>query len=279
MQAGWILVEGALLGLHSCMVPAFLFASSCRSSAAAVTVVAGGAFPFHKRGGHNIHFIVLLIALLIVASFVVSFRAPARIGVGLSSYFVRTKNSSSLIITLKLAESLTTAQTIAEKKRFSSSGVQHNYGMMAPIERPANETIQQQQCQDPTNWNDTIPRMKCRDSAFGTRVQLIRQFLRLMVVAPPLAFLELMHASMHLLSLRFSPNSFHSRWSIRSIWIRGPTSAVNFPHDSLSTAFQQLVLVLRLLWHPRSIPHARPGNSQRALMCCVLPDLRPLTLE
>lgn len=50
--------------------------------------------------------------------------------------------------------------------------------MMAPIERPANETIQQQQCQDPTNWNDTIPRMKCRDSAFGTRVQLIRQFLR-----------------------------------------------------------------------------------------------------
>lgn len=86
------------------MVPAFLFASSCRSSAAAVTVVAGGAFPFHKRGGHNIHFIVLLIALLIVASFVVSFRAPARIGVGLSSYFVRTKNSSSLILSYYYAQ-------------------------------------------------------------------------------------------------------------------------------------------------------------------------------
>ena len=47
------------------------------------------AFQFHKRGGHNIHFIVLLIALLIVASFVVSLRAPAGIGVGLSSDFVR----------------------------------------------------------------------------------------------------------------------------------------------------------------------------------------------
>ena len=71
------------------MAPAFLSASNCRSSAAAVAVVAGGAFPFHKRGGHNIHFIVLLIALLIVASFVVSLRAPAGIGVGLSSDFVR----------------------------------------------------------------------------------------------------------------------------------------------------------------------------------------------
>lgn len=100
-----------------------------------------------------------------------------------------------------------------------------------------------------------------------------------MMMVASLSLLELMHAFMHLLSLRFSPNSFHSRWSIRSIWIRGPTSAVNFPHDYLSTAFQQLVLVLRLLWHPRSIPHARPGNSQRALMCCFLPDLRPSTLE
>lgn len=69
------------------MAPAFLSASDCRSSAAAVAVVAGGAFQFHKRGG--IHFIVLLIALLIVASFVVSLRASARIVVGLSSSFVR----------------------------------------------------------------------------------------------------------------------------------------------------------------------------------------------
>lgn len=89
MQAGFILVEGALLGLHSCMAPASLSASDCRSSAAAVAVVAGGAFQFHKRGDHNIHFIVLLIAPLIAASFVVSLRAPARIGVGLSSDFVR----------------------------------------------------------------------------------------------------------------------------------------------------------------------------------------------
>lgn len=102
------------------MAPAFLSASDCRSSAAAVAVVAGGAFQFHKRGGHNIHFIVLLIALLIVASFVVSLRAPARIGV--SSDFVRTTNSSSvmIIITLKLAESLTTTRR-KKKKRFSSS--------------------------------------------------------------------------------------------------------------------------------------------------------------
>lgn len=71
------------------MAPASLSAPDCRSSAAAVAVVAGGAFKFHKRGGHNIHFIVLLIAPLIAASVVVSLRAPARIGVGPSSYFVR----------------------------------------------------------------------------------------------------------------------------------------------------------------------------------------------
>lgn len=71
------------------MAPASLSASDCRSSAAAVAVVAGGAFQFHKRGDHNIHFIILLIAPLIAVSFVVSLRAPARIGVGLSSDFVR----------------------------------------------------------------------------------------------------------------------------------------------------------------------------------------------
>lgn len=48
------------------MAPASLSASDCRSSAA-VAVVAEGAFQFHKRGDHNIHFIVLLIALLIAA--------------------------------------------------------------------------------------------------------------------------------------------------------------------------------------------------------------------
>lgn len=52
-----------------------------------------------------------------------------------------------------------------------------------------------------------------------------------------------------------------------------------FPQDYLYTAFQQQVWVFRLLFNSRSIPHARPGNSQRALMSCFLPDLRPSTLE
>lgn len=43
-NASRVLVEGALLGLHSCMAPASLSAPDCRSSAAAVAVVAGGAF-------------------------------------------------------------------------------------------------------------------------------------------------------------------------------------------------------------------------------------------
>jgi sulfur relay (sulfurtransferase) complex TusBCD TusD component (DsrE family) len=64
-----------------------------------------------------------------------------------------------IIITLELAESLTTAETLAEKKKkirqfyFKLKGVHNSCGMMAPIERPANETIQQLRCQDPTNWN------------------------------------------------------------------------------------------------------------------------------
>lgn len=107
------------------MAPAFLSASDCRSSAAAVAVVAGGAFQFHKRGGHNIHFIVLLIALLIVASFVVSLRAPARIGVGLSSDFVRRGLNKFFFCYdyyyAKVGGKLDHGSNYRRKKRFSSS--------------------------------------------------------------------------------------------------------------------------------------------------------------
>ena len=126
--------------------------------------------------------------------------------------------------------------------------------MMAPIERPANETIQQLKCQDPTNWNGTIPRMKCRDSAFGTRVQLIRQFLRSKRddgsrPPPPLGtyarFHTLIEPKIFPQQLSFPlkhPLDLDSWPDQQLVESRG-----NFPHDYLSTAFQQLVLVLRLL--------------------------------